>query len=129
MERINLKKQVYSKSAVGNVINTEFTQFIPQLSVIPEIQPPDINEFFVQYSTLFFDIPKFGSTNSHEYIVKTSGEYINATQTNETIQALIEEITQLRQENLDLQKQQIQNDITSVQTSISKNLDLLTKKQ
>ena len=48
MERINLKKQVYSKSAVGNVINTEFTQFIPQLSVIPEIQPPDINEFFVQ---------------------------------------------------------------------------------
>jgi len=105
MERVRLKKQVYAKNAVDNVINTGFTQLTPQTPVVPEIQPPNIEEFFTQYSSLFFDIPKFGSTNSHEYLVKTSGEYINATQTNETIQALIEEITQLRQENLNLQQQ------------------------
>jgi len=119
MERVRLKKQVYAKNAVDNVINTGFTQLTPQTPVVPEIQPPNIEEFFTQYSSLFFDIPKFGSTNSHEYLVKTSGEYINATQTNETIQALIEEITQLRQENLELQRQQIQNDIASVQANIA----------
>ena len=119
MERVRLKKQVYAKNAVDNVINTGFTQLTPQTPVVPEIQPPNIEEFFTQYSSLFFDIPKFGSTNSHEYLVTTSGEYINATQTNETIQALIEEITQLRQENLELQRQQIQNDIASVQANIA----------
>ena len=119
MERVNLKKQVYAKSAVDNVINTEFTQLTPPSLVVEEVQPPNIEEFFTQYNALFFNIPKFGVTNSHEYLVKTSGEYINATQTNETIQALIEEITQLRQENIELQRQQIQNDITSVQSTLA----------
>jgi flagellar capping protein FliD len=127
MERVRLKKQVYAKSAVDNVINTGFNQLTPQTPVVPEVQPPNIEEFFTQYSTLFFDIPKFGPTNSHEYLVKTSGEYINATQTNETIQALIEEITQLRQENLELQRQQIQNDIASVQANISQAQQQLNK--
>lgn len=127
MERVRLKKQVYAKNAVDNVINTGFTQLTPQTPIVPEVQPPNIEEFFTQYSSLFFDIPKFGSTNSHEYLVKTSGEYINATQTNETIQALIEEITQLRQENLELQRQQIQNDITSVQANIAQAQQQLNK--
>lgn len=127
MERVRLKKQVYAKNAVDNVINTGFTQLTPQTPVVPEVQPPNIEEFFTQYSNLFFDIPKFGSTNSHEYLVKTSGEYINATQTNETIQALIEEITQLRQENLELQRQQIQNDIASVQANIAQAQQQLNK--
>ena len=26
--------------------------------------------------TLFYDIPAYGDTNSHEYLVETSGEYI-----------------------------------------------------
>lgn len=127
MERVRLKKQVYAKNAVDNVINTGFTQLTPQTPIVPEVQPPNIEEFFTQYSSLFFDIPKFGSTNSHEYLVKTSGEYINATQTNETIQALIEEITQLRQENLELQRQQIQNDIASVQANIAQAQQQLNK--
>ena len=127
MERVNLRKQVYAKSAVDNVINTGFTQLTPQTPIVPEVQPPNIEEFFIQYNTLFFNIPKFGPTNSHEYLVKTSGEYINATQTNETIQALIEEITQLRQENLELQRQQIQNDIASVQANIAQAQQQLNK--
>ena len=127
MERVSLRKQVYAKSAVDNVINTEFTQLTPSVPTPPETQSVSIDEFFTQYNTLFFDIPKFGPTNSHEYLVKTSGEYINATQTNETIQALIEEITQLRQENIELQRQQIQNDITSVQNNLSQAQQQLNK--
>jgi hypothetical protein len=127
MERIRLRKQVYAKSAVDNVINTEFTQLTPPAIIVEEVQPPNVEEFFIQYNTLFFNIPKFGSTNSHEYLVKTSSEYINATQTNETIQALIEEITQLRQENLDLQRQQIQTDIASVQATLNQTQQQLNK--
>ena len=94
MERINLRRQVYAKSAFDNVISTDFTQLTPVTPEVPQTQSIDINEFFVQYNNIFYDIPKFGETNSHEYLVKTSGQYINSTQTNETVEALIEEINQ-----------------------------------
>ena len=41
-----------------------------------------------------------GPTNSHEYLVKTSGEYINFDEDNEIIAALQKEIAQLRQDLL-----------------------------
>jgi len=50
--------------------------------------------------------------NSHEYLIKTSTDYVGASQqTNDTIQALVEEVTSLRQENLDLQQQLISGSI------------------
>jgi hypothetical protein len=127
MERINLRRQVYAKSAFDNVISTDFTQLTPVTPEVPQTQSIDINEFFVQYNNIFYDIPKFGETNSHEYLVKTSGQYINSTQTNETVEALIEEINQLRQENADLQNQQIQGDLTSVGQSIASAQQKLNK--
>jgi hypothetical protein len=67
---------------------------------------PSVNQFFDYYNQLFFDIPKFGETNSHEYLIKTSQEYIGVSAVvNDELQALINEITELRQENLDLQQQ------------------------
>ena len=66
------------------------------------------------YQNLFYSIPKLGDINSHQYLVITSGAYIGSTTpTDDTIQALIEEVTQLRQESLDLQ-QQILNTTTSI---------------
>lgn len=127
MERINLRRQVYAKSAFDNVISTDFTQLTPVTPEAPQTQSIDIDEFFVQYNNIFYDIPKFGETNSHEYLVKTSGQYINSTQTNETVEALIEEINQLRQENADLQNQQIQGDLTSVGQSIASAQQKLSK--
>ena len=101
MERINLIKQVYGKSEVNNVIDTNFT------------------EFTLQYQTLFFQIPKFGAINSHEYLIKTSGEYIGlTTPTSDTIQALIDEINQLRQENIQLQTQQISTSLQDAKNAI-----------
>ena len=127
MERVSLRKQVYAKSSFDNVINTEFTEFSPTETPTPETQSLNIDEFFTQYNTLFYDIPKFGETNSHEYIVKTSGQYIDASQINETIEALLEEINQLRQENADLQNNQIQGDLTSVGQSITAAQQKLSK--
>jgi hypothetical protein len=105
-ETISLNKQVYAKGQYERVIDTSFTQLIqPQVtaSVGPTISVP---EFFQNYQDIFFLIPKFGETNSHEYLIKTSQEYIGNTQLNDaTIQALVEEVTSLRQENLELQQQ------------------------
>jgi hypothetical protein len=105
MENITPNKIVYDKNQYERVINTSFTQLVqPQItSSLPTIT---VAEFFQNYQELFFSIPKFGDTNSHEYLIKTSGEYIGSTNVNDDlIQALLEETNQLRQENLDLQQQ------------------------
>jgi hypothetical protein len=106
-EQIDLNKVVYSKTQFERVIDTSFTQLVEPEPVSPlSIPSISVAEFFTNYQEIFYQIPKFGSTNSHEYLIKTSQTYIGENQMdNETIQALIEEITQLRQENLTLQQQ------------------------
>jgi len=107
-EQIQLTKQVYDKNQYQKVIDTTFTQLVqptaPTASALPTV-----NQFFDYYNQLFFDIPKFGATNSHEYLIKTSQDYIGTSNIiNDEIQALIDEVTELRQENLELQQNLIQ---------------------
>ena len=105
MENITPSKLIYDKSQYQKVIDTSFTQLVqPQVtSSVPQVS---VQQFFQYYQELFFVIPKFGSINSHEYLIKTSSEYIGSTNTNDDlVQALIDETTQLRQENLILQQQ------------------------
>jgi len=105
MENITPNKTVYDKNQYEKVIDTSFTQLVqPQItSSLPTVT---VAEFFQNYQELFFSIPKFGDTNSHEYLVKTSGEYIGSNNVNDDlIQALLEETNQLRQENIVLQQQ------------------------
>jgi hypothetical protein len=108
-EQINLNKQVFSKSQYERVIDTSFNQLVEPTPVAPASIPSiSVAEFFNNYQDIFFQIPKFGEVNSHEYLIKTSQAYIGENQAdNDTIQALVDEITQLRQENLDLQQQLI----------------------
>jgi hypothetical protein len=110
MAIVNLNKQEFSKTQYERVIDTSFSQLGQPVSQEPT-QSISIEEFFTNYQEIFFDIPKFGEFNSHEYIVKTSGEYIEFTTSDDSITALIEEVTQLRQENLELNQQ-----IVSLQT-------------
>ena len=108
MEKLNLSKKVYAKNQYEKVIDTNFSQLATSPIPLEELITPTISvdEFFQNYTQIFFDIPKFGDVNSHEYLIKTSQEYIGSSGVNDdTIQALINEITQLRQENLDLQQQ------------------------
>lgn len=115
MANINLNKEVYNKSQFKRVVNTNFTQLVdttPQVtSSITDNLDPNVIEariiaFFDSYNSLFYDIPKFGDTNSHEYLIKTSSEYIGtSTFPNDTVEALIEEVNSLREENLTLQQQ------------------------
>lgn len=105
-EQLKLTKQVYDKNQYKKVIDTSFTQLIQPLSETTGSSLPTVNQFFDYYNQLFFDIPKFGETNSHEYLIRTSQEYIgDSLVVSDEVQALIQEITQLRQENLELQQQ------------------------
>jgi hypothetical protein len=106
MEQVNLNKNVFLKDQYEKVIDTSFTQLV-QPAATSSVVPPSISvtEFFTNYQTLFFEIPKYGATNSHEYLIKTSQAYAGDFNNDDTIQALTEEVTSLRQENLTLQQQ------------------------
>ena len=114
MAVITLIKPVYNKNQYEKVINTSFTQLVNVSSSLSASLPViSVDQFFQYYQDLFYSIPKLGDINSHQYLVITSGAYIGSTTpTDNTIQALIEEVTQLRQENLDLQQQIISGSIT-----------------
>ena len=123
MEKVNLNKQVFTKSQFNNTINTEFTQLVSS-NTAPPGSNISVDQFFQEYQALFYQIPKFGEVNSHEYLVKTSSEYIGSVEINDTIQALVDEVTQLRQENLELQ-QTIANNTLAVANQVAQNSQTL----
>lgn len=105
-QQVKLVKRVYDKNQYQKVIDTSFTQLVQPVVATDVAVLPTVDKFFSDYDQLFFDIPKFGETNSHEYLIKTSQEYIGPSNVvNDEIQALIDEVTELRQENLELQQQ------------------------
>jgi len=114
MANYSLNKTVYNRRDYTNVIDTSFTQFTPPAP--PKEDTITVEEFFGYYNKIFYDIPTMGSINSHEYLIKTSGQYINVT-TNDETQILLDEITSLRQQLL-LANQQV----LSIQTSSSLNI-------
>ena len=77
---------------------------IPIVWTIRSTNAGSYSVFFL-VNDLFYDIPEIGDINSHEYLVKTSGEYINYNENDELIEALQNEIATLRQELLASQQQ------------------------
>lgn len=119
MANISLNKQVFNKTQFENTVNTSFNQLnIPVTSSVV-IQTPTVEQFFEYYNQLFYQIPKLGDTNSHAYLVKTSGEYIGSTQNDDVIQALIDEINVLRQQVLDLQTSTSSQTLTSLKNTLN----------
>ena len=111
-ESVNFSKQVFNKGQYTKVIDTSFKEL-----GVPSIQEqilaqPTVTEFFELYNSLFYNIPELGETNSHEYLIKTSSEYINFEANQEEIAALQAEIAQLRIDLLDAQKQIVESQTT-----------------
>ena len=120
MANFPLKKQVFNKTAFDNTVNTTFTELTSSVVVPTGSVLPSITEFFDYYQALFYQIPKFGDTNSHQYLMITSQEYIGSeTGGNEVVNALIAEITSLREENLSLQQELTQSTINTVQDALT----------
>lgn len=110
MANYPLNKTVYNRREYLNVIDTSFTQITPTIPVEDTIT---VEQFFQYYSKIFYDIPAEGDINSHTYLVKTSGDYINTSNTNGDIQLLLDEITVLRQQLLIAEQQNLNLQITS----------------
>lgn len=109
-EELNLSKQVYGTSTYTKVIDTQFRQLV--LPAEPEEEPVTVDRFFELYEQLFFEIPITGEVNSHEYLVRRSGEYIGGEILSDNERALIDEINSLRQQLLEANKSIV--DISSI---------------
>jgi hypothetical protein len=110
MSRVNLDKRVYSRNQYTQVIDTQFTQLVQQqtkeeIAAIQATPSVTVSQFFSYYNEIFSDIPKLGDTNSHEYLIKRSSEYIGFEPQSEEIEALLQEINSLRTELLETQVQ------------------------
>ena len=101
-QQINIERQVFDKDQFGRIINTQFSQLLNQQQA-EENLVFSIEDFFELYESLFYQIPKEGDTNSHRYMLERSAEYLGIIVSQDDIQALLDEITNLRQQVLDLQ--------------------------
>jgi hypothetical protein len=101
MSQIPIEKQVFDKNTFGKVIDTQFSQLLNNVS--EETPVFTIEDFFQLYEDLFYQIPKEGDTNSHRYMLEKSADYLGVIVSQDDIQALLEEITTLRQQVLDTQ--------------------------
>ena len=99
---IQLQKTVFSTVEFNKVVNNTFTTFTQP---VPEEDPDTPEELFRLYEKLYYVIDVTGETNSHEYLVKKSSELLTFDTVTEDIQPLLDEIAQLRQENLGLNQQ------------------------
>lgn len=107
-KKIDVKKTVFNKAEYQKIIDTSFNE-LGVTNIVDDINNTvTVDKFFTYYNELFYEIPERGATNSHEYLIRTSGDYINFEEQSEIIEALQEEINILRETNLDLQSQLIE---------------------
>ena len=104
-ENLNLNKEVFNKRAYLKTIDTSFTELGVKTIQEQIDKQPTVQEFFDMYNTLFYNINELGPTNSHEFLIKTSQEYIGFEKENEIIELLQAEIASLRDQLLNAQKQ------------------------
>ena len=101
MAKVKLNKTVFDKGKFEQTVDTTFSQLVtkPEQKFF-DISLASVDDFFAIYTNLFYDIPKEGKVNSHTYLIKESTEYVGFDEINEDIQALLDEITKLREELL-----------------------------
>lgn len=99
MDNVQLTRKSYSKTPYPDVIDTQFKELVDP-NTLNQSAVFTISDFFDQYQKLFFEIPIKGDINSHEYLVKKSGDYIGETFQTDQVQALVDEINDLRKQLL-----------------------------
>tara|TARA_B110000977_G_C11034667_1_gene476581 strand:- start:624 stop:1205 length:582 start_codon:yes stop_codon:yes gene_type:complete len=104
MPNIQLNKDVFNKNSYTKVIDTKFKELGVKTIQEQISDQPSVKEFFNMYNQLFFQINEVGP-ESHEYLVKTSGEYINFNAENDIVVLLQAEIAALREQLLDSQRE------------------------
>jgi hypothetical protein len=109
MSQIPIQKTVFNKDTYSRVVDTQFSQLINQ-GAEEETLSFTVDDFFQLYDEVFYQIPKEGDTNSHQYILQREADYLGISISQDDVQALLNEITSLRQQVLEAQ--QTINDLT-----------------
>jgi len=98
MTNIKVDKTILGRNE--SVLDTNFS-FFSRINATPDFT---IEDFFQLYEELFYQIPKEGDVESHRYILDKEAEYLGVKLADDLdIQALLDEITSLRQQVLDTQ--------------------------
>lgn len=101
-QELPIQKKVFDKNTFNNVIDRNFNQLINLNNSTTNNELFNIDDFFALYDQIFFDIPKEGNTNSHQYLITKSSEYLGIKNENSIdIQLLQDEITSLREQLLE----------------------------
>ena len=108
-QNVEFNNQVFDKRQYKKNLDVSFKE-LGVSSIQDQIDnTPTINDFFQMYADLFYDIPETGNINSHEYLIEKSSNYINFEPNVEEIEALQNEIAQLRTELLNTQRQLVES--------------------
>lgn len=106
-KNIKLKASVFEKNQYKQNIDTTFSQLTSSLTTTTSTSSLSIPEFFDKYNTLFFDIPRTGSTSlsvlpsgSHALIARNFNPVDDP-----TIQDLLQQINDIREEILSINLQ------------------------
>lgn len=101
-EEVKLIKEVYGRTTYTRVIDTSFSElYTPVTASAAASTQLTVEAFFDAYNNLFFQIPATGEVNSHEFLVKRSGEYLGGGVLTDNEKAYIDEINALRQQLLE----------------------------
>ena len=97
-QKVQIRKTVYDNAGLSKIVDREFKAFAEP---VPEQDLDTVEELFRLYDKLYLEIPIEGESNSHEYLITKSSDLINVDLDNEAIQPLLEEISELRTQLLE----------------------------
>ena len=104
-ESSGLSREGFNKKQFDDTIDTRFTQLGIPIKPDPSTFDPSlatVGDFFTIYQSLFYQIPKEGAVNSHTFLIKDSTNYVQYIAQQAEIEELLEEINELRTQNIDL---------------------------
>ena len=117
----NLRREAFNRKQFDDTIDTSFKELGIANQPDPATFDPSlatVGDFFTIYQTLFYQIPKQGDVNSHEFLIKESTEYTQFIAQQEVINALLAEIDELRAQNVTL-VQDMTNTITNLEDAFT----------
>jgi len=95
---LNLNSTTFGKQTFQNVVDDSFTQFSQPEVINNEVS---IEEFFKIFDDVFYNIPKYGNSNSHQVIYDRVSEYLGVQNGKSDITDLLDEVTTLKTQLVD----------------------------
>ena len=116
-----LQRESFNRKQFDDTIDTSFKELGVGNQPDPATFDPSlatVGDFFTIYQTLFYQIPKEGDINSHEFLIRESTEYTGLVAQQVEIDALLAEIDELREQNVTL-VQDMTNTITNLEEAFT----------